>query len=181
MRRPVERGRAEALLQALGRRFHRPARIVITGGASLVLRGLREMTQDVDLSYSLAPEHDTSFIDALQALKYELEISVELADPGQFLPVPAGRENRLSYHGRYGAVDVFLDDPYTIAVSKLERAQDKDLNDIRLLANAGLLDFGNLGEKVREVARAPGSHPYRLELDRLLATLDLVRRGPPTT
>ena len=62
----------------IGERATGPGRIYLTGGATAVLFGWREMTVDVDLK--LFPEPPGVF-EALAKLKDELSINVELASP----------------------------------------------------------------------------------------------------
>ncbi len=181
MREPVTRERIERFFAELGRRVRGPARVIVAGGASLVLRGLRPKTQDIDIDYTVAPGGDGAFISALRDLKDELSVDVELASPGHFIPLPSGREGRLTFHERYGAADVFLEDVYSVALSKLERGQAKDLNDVRILAEAGLVTWPELEAKAREIASPErGKEAARVDLDRMLARLERVRQTRPS-
>lgn len=175
MRSPVTRERIELFLRELGRRVERPARLVITGGAFMIYRGLRGKTLDIDVSYELAPEDDALLATAIRELKEALDLNVELAEPGQFIPLPAGRRERCAFVGRFGGVDVFLDDPYAIALSKLHRGHDKDLDDVRLMEQAKLLDLAELEAKAREIATPGRPGALRVDLERLLARLSRVR------
>lgn len=176
MRRPVDRERITGFLARLGERARRPARIVITGGASMLLRGLRGETLDIDLMYTVTrPEDDGAIASTLRDLKEELDVNVELAEPGHFLPMPAGRDARCVFLGRYGALEVFLDDPYSIALSKLARGHEKDLDDVRRLAAARLLDLDELERKAREIAAPTTAASLRVDLDRMLARIARVR------
>ena len=141
----------------------------------MIRRNLRGQTLDVDISYEIAAAGEASLANAIRELKDKLDLNVELADPSQFLPVPKGRESRCTFAGRYGKVEVFLDDPYTVALSKLHRGYEKDLEDIRLLIRAKLVDLGDLEKKLREVAapETPGS--ARVDLARLLLRLEFIR------
>jgi hypothetical protein len=178
VREPVDRSRVEAFLRELGRRFPQPVRVLVTGGASMILRDLRGLTQDIDLTYTIAAEHDGRFNAVLRELKDSLRINVELAEPGHFIPIPAGRDSRLSYFDRYGRVEVFLDDPYSIALSKLHRGHDQDLEDVGLLIQAGLADAATLEAKAREIADSEGPRVRPVDLEKLLARLDRVRKSP---
>ncbi|HVY63170.1 MAG TPA: DUF6036 family nucleotidyltransferase [Planctomycetota bacterium] len=175
MRKPVTRELIEAFLRAFGERLRKPVRLTLTGGASLLMRGLREQTEDIDLSYSTT--EDGAVLEALRVLKDKLDVSVEIAEPGQFIPMPAGRERRLGYVDRYGCTDVFLDDPYAIAISKLHRGHKKDRRDVRLMLDAGLIAVAELEAKVREVASANAPNALNVNADRMLAHLDAARRG----
>ena len=175
MRDPVTSERVDRFLAELGRRVRRPARVILTGGASMIARGLRAQTLDIDLAYEVAPTDDAEFARAVRDLKEDLSINVEFAEPGHFLPMPAGRESRRAYFGRFQEIDVFLDDPYAIALSKLDRGHDKDLDDVRLLAGAGLIDYDLLVAMAREIAEPGRPGALRVDLERMLARLARVR------
>lgn len=49
------------------------------------------------------------------------------------MPLPEGNEQRSIHIGQFGKVDVFIFDPYSIALSKLDRGSDRDLDDIVFL------------------------------------------------
>lgn len=173
MREPADRERIERFFDELGRRVGRAARMVITGGASMVLRGLRGQTLDVDYSVG---EADAAIGPEIEALKEKLRISAVFADPAHFGPLPAGREARQTFHGRYGRLDVLLDDPYAVAFSKLRRGEDRDLRDVAQLARAGFVDLDSLETKSREVA-APGTlGALQVDLAAVLDRLARVRR-----
>jgi hypothetical protein len=177
MRHDVTPERVDRFLTEMGRRLRNPARIILTGGAYMLVRGLRGQTADIDLAYEIAPEHDSELERAVRDLKEDLSINVEFAEPGHFMPMPAGRESRREYFGRFGSIDVFLDDPYAIALSKLGRGHDKDLKDVAALAAGARIDFARLEEMVREVAKARQAGARRVDLDQLLDRLALVREG----
>ena len=69
MRNKTERAAIERLMELLGRRARSPGTIYLTGGASAVLLGWREMTLDIDLK--LEPEPDGVFA-AIREAKEEL-------------------------------------------------------------------------------------------------------------
>lgn len=56
MRALTDAARLKALMDALGRTVHQPARVYVTGGASAVLLEWRDSTIDVDVM--LEPDHD---------------------------------------------------------------------------------------------------------------------------
>jgi hypothetical protein len=104
MRRLTDRERLLRFMQRLGRESRVEARVYLAGGASAVLLDWRATTVDVDLRF----EPDTGdILRAIPALKEELQINVELASPGDFIPELPGwrerspfivREGRLSFH-----------------------------------------------------------------------------------
>jgi hypothetical protein len=79
---------------------------------------------------------------------------------------------------RYGVVDVLLDDPYAIALSKLSRGTEQDLADVRLMAEAKLLGYDELEAKAREIADPANPRALQVRLDAMLARLGRVRGTP---
>lgn len=140
----VTRARIDALLDALGREFRHPARLFLSGGEGLVWRGLREATLDVDVTYEVDPVHHDEWIRCLVRLKERLHLSIEESNPGAFIPLPPDSEGRARHIGRFGTVDVYLFDPYAVALSKIERSHAHDVSDVRALIDARIIDAPTL-------------------------------------
>jgi hypothetical protein len=145
-RDPVDSQRLRAFLDALGRRFPHPARLFLAGGESLVWRGLRGTTRDVDIAYEVDVRWQGEWMGAIRALILEHRTSVEEASPRDFIPLPPGADGRAEFIGRFGQIDVFLFDPYSVALSKLERGHAQDLADVRAMLSKGVLDAKRLHE-----------------------------------
>jgi hypothetical protein len=137
MRRLVDAGRLHAFMRALGRRTDVETTCYLTGGATAVLLGWRDSTIDVDVLF--APEND-QLLRAIPELKEELELNVELAFPGDFVPLPTGWEERSQFVERVGSVTFRNVDPYAQALSKLERGHDRDLTDVEAMISLDLVD-----------------------------------------
>lgn len=167
----VDASRLDAFLEALGREWRRPARIVIGGGASMIRRGLRAATLDIDLEYDVAPADDAAFTAVLARLKESVPVNVELASPRDFLPLPAGAEGRQEWIARHGAVDVYLADPVSLALSKLARGHERDLDDVHALLSAGVVTAAALAAAVEEIAPRLVPLRHRADAPRLRAML----------
>ena len=102
-----------------------------------MLVGWRDSTIDVDIK--LEPESDR-LLKAIQVLKEELQLNIELASPGDFVPVPAGWEDRSVFVAREARLSFYHFDPYAQALAKLERAHDRDLGDVRAMLERKLID-----------------------------------------
>ena len=123
-------------MRALGAEAQDESAAYFTGGATAVLHGWRRATIDVDVKF--VPESD-SLLRALPRLKDDLRINVELVSPADFVPVPAGWEDRSVFAGREGRLTFLHFDPYAQALAKLERAHAQDLEDVRSLVSSGLV------------------------------------------
>ena len=151
-------------------------RLYLTGGASQLLRGLRESTVDIDLT--LEPERD-EILRAMVALKESLGVNVEIVSPAHFVPALPGWRDRCEFVAQLGKLAVHHFDPYTQALSKLERGHDRDLRDVTALVSEGLVDPTRLlalfAEVEAELFRYPSIDPPSL---RRAAEL-LARRAKP--
>jgi len=137
MRPPVDAERIRALAQALGEVAREETTLYLTGGATAVIEGWRRSTVDVDLR--LEPESD-DLMRAIAAAKDELDINVELVSPPDFVPeLPDWRE-RSPFVLREGRVTVRHFDPYSQALSKIERGFSQDLEDVASMVRDGLVD-----------------------------------------
>lgn len=125
------------LLDELGRKFRHPARLYL-------VRTCVETTRDVDVHYEVSPDHHGAFVNALRELKEKLSISIEEAYPGDFVPLPPGSERRCTFIERFGQVDVFLFDPYAVALSKLERDHERDREDVKALLAKRIIEPAEL-------------------------------------
>lgn len=161
MRPPVDRPAIERFLKRLGRMVHHPGRIYLVGGAALVhhqVRGPRATTLDIDLSFEASNEQEIE--SAIQRLKTELDLNVERASPGDFIPLPASWQDHAHYIGRYGALEVFYFDYYSQALSKIERSTERDLQDVELLARQGWITRAGLDAAYQEVLPQMGHGRY---------------------
>jgi hypothetical protein len=161
LRPPVDRPAIERFLKRLGRIVHHPGRIYLVGGAALVhhqIRGPHASTLYIDLAFEGSDESEVE--SAIQQLKNELNLNVELASPGDFIPLPASWQRQAQYVGRYGALEVFYFDYYSLALSKIERGTERDLQDVALLAQQGWITRPNLDAAYQEILPQMGHGRY---------------------
>lgn len=137
MRELADAQRIRRLMEALGRSADADGRAYFTGGATAVLMGWRESTIDVDLK--LVPEQD-AVLRAIPELKEKLRINVELAAPIDFIPVPAGWEERSPFVDRIERLSFHHFDLYAQALAKIERGHQQDLADVRQMIDRGLVE-----------------------------------------
>jgi hypothetical protein len=157
-------------MRALGLAARREHTVYLLGGATAVLEGWRESTIDIDVAFPDRAGPD-DLLRALPRIKDDLELNVELASPADFVPVPRGWEERSPSIAREGSVSFLHYDLYAQALSKLERAHDRDLEDVREMILRGLVERERLAaffaeiepELYRYPAVDPASFRRRLE------------------
>lgn len=156
MRPLADAARVERFIQALGRVARSPGRVYLTGGATAVLEGWREATVDIDLK--LVPDTD-EILRAIPRLKEEVGINLELAAPDQFIPEVPGWQDRSRFICQAGQLSFYHYDPYSQALSKLERGYGKDLQDVRSMLRAGLIESAELLRLFGEIEPALYKYP----------------------
>ncbi len=163
MRDPADAERIGELARELGRVVPPGTRMYLTGGATAVLEGWRQSTADVDVRFE--PDSDAA-LRRIEELKERLSVNVELASPLDFLPPLPGWQERSRFRFREGNLEVFDFDPYSQALSKLERGFELDLEDVRSMVESGQVDPSKLRELYEniepELYRFPAVHPGSL-------------------
>ena len=124
-------------MRALGRAADADGACYLAGGTTAVLFGWRQSTIDIDIR--LAPETE-ALLRAIQELKHELQVNVELASPIDFIPVPRGWEDRSIFVAREGRLSFFHIDLLAQALAKVERAHAQDLEDVAAMLERELIE-----------------------------------------
>ncbi len=146
MREPSDQARITRFLSALGRTIRHPIRLYLVGGAAIVDLGLRGQTLDIDID---ADADDPAALDdlhrVLPVLKDEQQVNVEWANPTEFLPIPRQAAlERSSYRRRHGQVNVYHFDYASTALAKVARGSERDLQDIVLMVQAGIVQWAEV-------------------------------------
>ena len=178
-RSPVSRDRIEGFLTAVGATFRHPCKLFLSGGDGLVWRGLRRFTNDIDVTYEVAPAHHDEWLRAIRELKDRLDVNVEEAHPGDFVPLPPESAMRAESVGRFGQVEVFLLDPYAVALGKLGRGHAQDIADVRALLERGVIDRASLRRHFEAIQPEYERRGFRADPARFRAMLDLVAPTAP--
>jgi hypothetical protein len=138
-------------LAKLGDCYRHSGRLYLVGGSSLILVAAKVSTLDIDLQFDIPEEHQAQFIRCLRELSRRHQLPVEQASPDQFIPLPQGYQNRHQFIGRYGSLDVFHFDFYSVALSKLSRGNEKDFADVIQMVTQKLIALSQLREQFQEV------------------------------
>lgn len=131
MRRLVDATTVRHFLRELGTRSGASGRVYVTGGASLLLLGLRASAIDIDLITD-----DDNVLRAAVNLRDELGVNVDREMP-RF--APPGWQERSEFIARDGNLSFHHLDFYAQALSRLERGHVRDLADVQAMLRAGLI------------------------------------------
>ena len=148
MRGETNRAKLERLMAAIGERVSGSGVIYLTGGATALWFGWREATIDVDIKPDPEPP---GLFEAIAALKELLDVNIELASPDQFIPALPGWRDRSIFIAACGPVSFYHYDPYSQALSKLQRGHARDLRDVDAMRSARLIEPGKLAQLFREI------------------------------
>ena len=138
----MESDQIHAFLTAPGRRYPHPAQLVLLGGSALCLLGSPRPTLDID--YIGDDLKKDNLQKTMEELARQMGLDVEAIPIDQFVPLPAGGQKRNIRVDVFGKIEVSILDPYSIALSKLDRGFDTDLDDIVFLIQHGFIKLKEL-------------------------------------
>lgn len=160
-----------SILQTLGERVATPTRLYLIGGSALALLGSQRLTIDIDfIGDDISPSEAHRPI--IQTAK-ELKIFLEPVSLEKFIPLPDGSNTRSIRIGQFGKLEIFVADPYSIALSKLDRGFDTDLDDIVFLIQNKHVEIGQL-KQITENALSR-AREFDINSDEMLAHLEEVK------
>ncbi len=135
----------------LGQRYRRPARLFLLGGSALNLLGSPRTTLDIDIDVELPEERLVELLLAIEPLAQEMKLDVEFVPLAEFAPLPLDAATRHKPVGRYGQIELFIFDPYSIALSKIARGFESDLEDVIFLLDSKVIEFEALKSRFEDV------------------------------
>jgi len=150
----------ELFLHHLGERYTDPVDLYLLGGSALCFLGSPRRTVDIDYTVS-SQENGKSLVAAIDLLANEMQLELEFVPIEEFIPLPADNELHHQLLGQFGKVSVYVYDPYAIALSKLARGFESDLQDVLFLLRQKIV---TLDELTRYVDGAL-PHAWDFEID----------------
>jgi len=148
----------QTILQNMGARVPPASQLVLIGGSALILLGSPRLTVDIDFIGDDA--HPNALHQLIIQIAKELQIHVEPVPLERFIPLPQGSAERRIRIGQYGNLEIYIADPYSIALSKLDRGFETDIDDVIFLMRH---DFIALPELER-ITRAAISQARKFDL-----------------
>ena len=149
-------------LYHLGQRYSHPVKLFLLGGSALSFLGSPRRTMDIDCDVDITTEE---FENTVETVANELHVEVEIISFDEFIPLPANNEARHRYLENFGFIEVFIFDPYSIALSKVARGFDTDIQDVLFLLRQRIIDIDTLSEFVEEAI--PIAWDYDIDPDEM--------------
>jgi len=141
---PITTATLRIFFERLGQRLEKPANLYLLGGSALCLLGSSRATLDIDYDLGLPSDEQAALRSAISELAMEMHLDVEPVLLAEFAPLPPHAYERRHHIGRYAQLDVYIFDLYSIALSKIARGFESDLEDVLFLLRAGLIEFEEL-------------------------------------
>lgn len=155
----MDRTQIQSILHLLGQKTPPGSQLVLIGGSALALLGSPRPTIDIDfIGDDLAPNE---FHSAILQIAQELKIYMEAIPLERFIPLPQGNQERSIHIGQFGNLEVFVADPYSIALSKVERGFDTDFDDLIFLIHGNWVDL----ETLEQVTHSALVHAREFDMD----------------
>ena len=147
----ITKATLEEFLRRLGRRVSPGSILYLLGGSALCLLGSPRTTVDIDYTVEPFEGIPETFEVVVAEVAATMDLDVEAVPIAEFVPLPPGARDRGQLVGRYGKLTVYIFDPYTIALSKIARGFEADLEDVMFMLRRGIIDFKALEGHFRAV------------------------------
>lgn len=167
----MESKQIHTFLTTLGERYPHPAQLVLLGGSALCLLGSPRPTIDIDYVGNDLKKNELQ--KTMEELASEMGLDVEAVPIDRFIPLPAGGDKRNLYVNKFGEIEVSILDPYGIALSKLDRGFDTDIDDIVFLIQRGLVEMDKMEQILQDAL--PNASRFDMNPSELLAHLQEVK------
>jgi len=131
--------------------------------------GSQRRTVDIDCTIDTMPSDLKSAIDAVSR---DLHMEVEIIPIDEFIPLPPDVSTRHQSMGNFGKISVFIYDPYSIALSKIARGFETDIQDVLFLLHQGIIELDILSRYVEE--SLPVAWDYDIDPHEMKAHLNVV-------
>jgi len=125
----------------LGEQATGPGIVYLVGGACSVLYNIRAQTLDINIKLDPEP---AGIFEAIDSIKKNLNLNIELASPDQFVPALPGWKERSVFIKTINGVEFKHFDFYTQALAKIERGHATDLLDLSFYFDKGLVSRDKL-------------------------------------
>lgn len=150
----------DVLSSIIGEQVPPGSQLTLLGGGALMLLGNPRHTADIDFwGDDVSPiELHRQIIQIAKERKFLIDaVSLE-----RFVPLPEGSDDRKIPIAQFGNLNVYVADPYSIALSKVDQGLDSDYVDIEFLLHTNHIELKKFEAFVQEAVAKAGKfdlHP----------------------
>jgi len=127
----MDKTKLESILTTLGKQLPPASQLFLIGGSALTLLGSERPSLDIDFVGD--DVHPNELHRMIMDKAKEMKLQVDAVPIERFIPLPDGNEQRNIFIGQFANLDVYVIDPYSIALSKVDRGLLTDFDDIIFL------------------------------------------------
>lgn len=167
----IDSDQIRTFLNSVGKRYPSATQLYLIGGCALCLLGSPRPTLDIDYVGDDLSQDGLQTV--MEEIAHEMGLEVEAVPIERFTPVPADGHRRSVPLGTFGNLTVYIFDPRSIALSKIDRGFDTDLDDVVFLIQRGLITWEEIERLTQEAL--PRAREFDIVPADMLAHLQTVR------
>lgn len=158
----MEKETLENILKEFGKRVPPGSQLHLLGGGALTLLGSPRPSLDIDFVGD--DVHPNELHRTILTIAKEMDLFVDAVPIDRFVPLPEGHEKRAIHIGQFENLEIFVIDPYSIALSKVDRGAFTDYDDILFLIQKRYIDISKLEEIIKEAVAKAGKYDLHPEI-----------------
>lgn len=151
-----------SVLTIIGERVPPLSHLTLVGGSALILLGSPRVTVDIDFVGD--DIHPSELHRQVMQIAKEIKIQIDPVPLERFVPLPEGHQQRVIPIGQFGNLSVSVADPYSIALSKVDRGFDEDLSDLAFLVQNNHIKFIELERMVNKAMPLAGKFDFHPDI-----------------
>ena len=136
--------------------------LTLIGGSALILLGNSRLTLDIDFVGD--DVHPNELHRQIMKIAKEIKINVEPVPIERFIPLPKGSEQRTIPIGQFGNLNVYVADPYSIALSKVDRGFEADFDDVVFLIQHNYINLKELERILNDALPHAGKFDFNPDI-----------------
>ena len=158
----VDNSELHSILKMGGERVPPASQLILLGGSALILLGSPRPTMDIDFFGD--DIHPSELHRQILSIAKELKVNIEAVPLDRFVPLPEGNEDRKIAIGQYGNLNVYVADPYSIALSKVDRGLKEDFDDLVFLIERHYVSLEKLDSIIQNALPKAGKYDFHPDI-----------------
>ena len=159
----------QSVLKIIGEQVPPDSQLVLVGGSALLLLGSPRPTMDIDFFGDDVNPNELHR--KILQIANELKINIEAVPLDRFVPLPEDSENRKIHIGKFEHLDVYVADPYSIALSKVDRGLKTDFDDLVFLVKRNYITLETLEKIILKALPLAGKFDFNPDIQTHLQEL----------